>query len=655
MVTAVNDAPIAIDDAATTAEDTPVSIAVLGNDTDVDGDRLSVTAVGLPAHGTVAIHPDGTITYTPAANYNGADGFTYTIGDGHGGAATGTVSVTITAVNDAPVAVDDTATTAEDTPANIAVLANDTDVDGDRLSVTAVSVPAHGSTAINSDGTITYAPAANYDGPDTFTYTIGDGHGGTAGATVAITVTGVNDAPVATNDTAITAEDTPVTIAVLGNDTDVDGDTLLVTAASTPPHGSAAINPDGTITYTPVADYNGADGFTYTISDGHGGTASAPVTVTVTAVNDAPVAANDSYSTPEDTTLTVGAPGVLGNDTDTEGSSLTALLAVGPSHGTLNLKEGGGFTYIPVGNFNGTDSFSYHANDGVLSSQLATVTITVTPVNHAPSASDDSVTAHLDAPVAVKLTAWDADNDKLSYRVSANAAHGALTGTPPSLIYTPNAGFLGMDGFTFIANDGTADSSVATVTIRVLSEMNRPPEAEDQWIFIDEDTPSDAQLLAGDPENDRLTFTIVTPPSHGTLHGVPPNLVYTPERDFNGWDFFTFVASDGVFDSNEASVNFWIWEVNDAPVAQNLAVVANGDTPVGGQLAVTDPEGDWLYYALASEPENGTVTIDPDSGAFTYTPGPNSTGYDRFTYAAYDWQTQSNDATVEIISSPGVQ
>ena len=428
-----------------------------------------------------------------------------------------------------------------------------------------------------------------------------------------------------------------------------------MTAVSTPLHGSAAINPDGTITYAPAPNYNGADRFTYTISDGHGGTASAPVTVAVAAVNDAPVAANDSYSTPEDTALTVAVPGVLSNDTDVDGNSLTALLAAGPSHGTLELRSGGGFTYTPDGNFNGTDSFSYHANDGVLSSPLATVTITVTPVNDAPSASDDSITAHLDAPVAVRLTAWDADNDTLSYRVSANVAHGALTGTPPNLTYTPNAGFLGMDSFTFMANDGAADSNVATVTIRVLSGMNRPPEAEDQWMFIDEDTPSDVPLLAGDPEEDPLTFTIVTPPSHGTLQGVPPNLVYTPERDFNGWDFFTFVASDGMFDSNEASVNFWIWEVNDAPVAQDLQVVASGDTPVGGQLAVTDAEGDALYYALESGPENGTVTIDPDSGAFTYTPGPNSTGHDRFTYLAYDWQAQSNDGTVEITSSPGVQ
>src|SRR5439155_5360256 len=142
--------------------------------------------VSVPAHRTAAINPDQTITYTPAANYDGADALTYTISDGHGGTASATVTVMVTAVNDAPIAIDDAATTAEDTPVSIAVLGNDTDVDGDRLSVTAVGLPAHGTVAIHPDGTITYTPAANYNGADGFTYTIGDGHGGAATGTVSV-------------------------------------------------------------------------------------------------------------------------------------------------------------------------------------------------------------------------------------------------------------------------------------------------------------------------------------------------------------------------------------------------------------------------------------------------------------------------------------
>src|SRR5205823_4153685 len=241
------------------------------------------------------------ITYTPAANYNGPDSFTYTISDGHGGTATAAVNVTIAAVNDAPVANGDVATTLEDTAVTIAVLANDTDVDGDSLAVTSVGAPQHGAAAANADGTITYTPAANYNGADSLTLSRGDGHGGTATSTVNVTITAVNDAPVANNDTATTDEDTAVTIAMLGNDTDVDGDTLTVTGVTAPQHGSVASHPDGTVTYTPAANYNGTDSFTYTIADGHGGTATATVSLTVTAVNDAPVSTDQAVATDEDT------------------------------------------------------------------------------------------------------------------------------------------------------------------------------------------------------------------------------------------------------------------------------------------------------------------------------------------------------------------
>ena len=748
-VRAVNDVPVAVNDAAATAEDTPVTIAVLANDTDPDGDILTVTGVGVPLHGTTATNSDGTIAYTPAANYNGADTFTYTIADGHGGSATGTVAIVVTAVNDAPVAVDDSVTTSEDVPVTGNVLSNDTDVDsGTTLTARVVAGPAHGTLTLNPDGSFAYAPAANFNGSDrftyqahdgtawsnvatvtivldavndapvalpdsysatedqplvviapgvlsndtdvehdaltamgvsspahgvlalnanggfsytpnalfsgsdSFTYTASDGAAESSVATVTIAVTHVNHAPLAAGDAATTAEDTPVTIAVLANDVDPDDDALTPAVRTQPLHGTAVIDPNRNVIYSPAPDYYGPDSFSYEIADGHGATATATVTVTVTAVNDAPVAVGDSYTTEEGTALTLAAPGVLGNDTDVEASTLTATLAQGPSHGTVYLRANGYFTYTPAASFHGVDSFTYRANDGALASAPATVAIAVTAMNHAPSAADQSIAGHLDAPIALTLTASDVDNDTLSYRISAQPAHGGLTGTPPALTYMPHAGFVGMDAFVFLANDGKTDSNAATVTVRVMSGINRPPEAEDQWVFIDEDTPTDVLLSAGDPEGDPLTFRIVTPPSYGTLQGTSPNLRYTPGRDFNGWDYFTFITSDGVFDSNEASVNFWVWEVNDPPVASDLQVVTIADTPVGGQLAVTDSEGDWIYYVLVSGPEHGTVAVDPDTGAFTYTPGAGSSDYERFTYMAFDWQTGGNVATVEIVSLP---
>ena len=287
----VNDAPVAVNDTIVTSEDTPVVVPVMVNDTDVDGDSLSVTGVTNGTHGIVTL-VSGVVTYTPNADYHGMDTFTYTISDGNGGFSSANVTVTVSSVNDAPVAVNDTIVTSEDTPVVVPVMVNDTDVDGDSLSVTGVTNGTHGIVTLVS-GVVTYTPNANYHGMDTFTYTISDGNGGFSSANVTVTVSSVNDAPVAVNDTIVTSEDTPVVVPVMVNDTDVDGDSLSVTGVTNGTHGIVTLV-SGVVTYTPNADYHGMDTFTYTISDGNGGLSSANVTVTVSAVNDAPVAVNDT-------------------------------------------------------------------------------------------------------------------------------------------------------------------------------------------------------------------------------------------------------------------------------------------------------------------------------------------------------------------------
>jgi hypothetical protein len=190
---------------------------------------------------------------------------------------------------------------------------------------------------------------------------------------------------------------------------------------------------------------------------------------------------------------------------------------------------------------------------------------------------------------------------------------------------------------------------------------SRPPEAEDQWMLLDEDTQAAITLNAGDPEGDPLTFTIVVPPSHGTLSGEAPNLIYTPDANYSGDDRFIFRASDGVSDSNEAAVDFWIWGVNDAPVVSDLAFTVAPDGSVTGQLQANDPDGDWVFYWVTVDPTVGTVTFDPFTGEFTYVAAPDNPGYgptadnpwyDRFTYTVYDWETQGNDATVDIALDP---
>src|SRR5439155_1454140 len=208
-------------------------------------------------------------------------------------------------------------------------------------------------------------PAVTYNGSDSFTYKANDGQADSGIATVSITITGVNDAPVAVNDSYTTAEDTTLNVAapgVLINDSDVDGDTLSAVLVSQPAHGSLTLNSNGSFSYVPEANYNGSDSFTYKANDAQADSAIATVRVTITGGNDAPVPFNYRTPSASDTTLNVAAPGVLINDSDVDGDTLSAVLVSQPTHGSLTLNANGSFSYVPAANYNGSDSFTYKAN-----------------------------------------------------------------------------------------------------------------------------------------------------------------------------------------------------------------------------------------------------------------------------------------------------
>ena len=329
-----NVAPAAADDAASVAEDGSVLVDVLANDTDADGDSLTLVSVGTVANGTAIIEA-GQIRYTPDAGFNGADSVVYTVSDGNGWTDTATVSLTVDPVNDAPAAADDAASVAEDGSVLVDVLANDTDADGDSLTLVSVGTVANG-TAIIEAGQIRYTPDAGFNGADSVVYTVSDGNGGTDTATVSLTVDPVNDAPAAVDDAASVAEDGSVLVNVLANDTDADGDSLTLVSVGTPGNGTAIIEA-GQIRYTPDADFNGADSVVYTVSDGNGGTDTATVSLTVDPVNDSPAAVDDAASVAEDGSVLVN---VLANDTDADGDSLTLVSVGTPGNGHGNHRGG---------------------------------------------------------------------------------------------------------------------------------------------------------------------------------------------------------------------------------------------------------------------------------------------------------------------------
>jgi large repetitive protein len=651
-VAPVNDTPVANPEAATTPEDAPVRIPVLGNDTDPDGNPLTVTSASAP-NGTVVINPDGTITYTPNANFNGPDTITYTISDGNGGTATTTVAVTVTPVNDPPVAVNDVATTSEDTPVVLSPLGNDSDLDGDPLTISAVNA-LHGTVTIGAGGTITYTPDPNYNGPDTITYTISDGAGGFATATIAVTVAPVNDPPVANPDAATTAEDTPVTVPVLANDTDIDGNPLSVTAA-TAPNGTVVINPDGTITYTPNANFSGSDTITYTISDGQGGTATATVTITVTPVNDPPVAVNDAATTLEDTPVTVP---VLANDTDIDGNPLTVTAASAPN-GTVVINPDGTITYTPRANFNGTDTITYSITDGVGGVATATVTITITPVNDAPVAVPDAATTLEDTAVIISPLANDSDVDGDPLTItSATAPNGTVViNANGTITYTPNANFNGADTITYTISDGNGGTATTTIAVTVTPVNDPPtvvapvaPQANLDADVVSLPTAASFTDLDGDP----LTFTASGLPAGLSINATTGVISGTIDRNAsqpNGGVYsVTVTANDG--QGGTVSTVFAWTVTNPAPTAANDTASTNEDTAVIVAVLANDvdPDRDPLTVTAASAP-NGTVVINPD-GTLTYTPNANFNGTDTISYAISDGNGGTSNATVTVTIAP---
>ncbi len=275
-------APTAFDDTYDVDENSTLNIpapGVLSNDVDPQEDVLTAERVSGPAHGDLTLNSDGSFVYTPNVDFEGVDNFVYRCKNAT--YPSNDAAVTIYVGNQPPVSNPDTANTVEDTPVTVEVLLNDSDPDGDPIHVVSVTAPQNGTAVINTDDTITYTPNPTFSGTDSFDYTIDDDQGATDSASVTITVAEINQPPVANPDSASTSESTPVTIDVLSNDSDPDGDPIHVVNVTTPQNGTAVINPDDTITYTPNSTFTGTDSFDYTIDDGHGGTASASVTITV--------------------------------------------------------------------------------------------------------------------------------------------------------------------------------------------------------------------------------------------------------------------------------------------------------------------------------------------------------------------------------------
>src|SRR6185369_9444873 len=592
-VTAANDAPVAVDDTGTTAEDVAVSFTqddLKGNDTDVDNSnaQLNVTAVSNPSNGSVVLNLDGTVTFSSDLNCNGTAGFDYTVSDGLL-TDIGHMTITVTAANDAPVAVDDTGTTAEDVAVSFTqddLKGNDTDADNSnaQLNVTAVSNASNGSVVLNLDGTVTFSPDLNFNGTAGFDYTLSDGSLTDIGH-MTITVTAVNDAPVAVDDTGTTTVDVAVSFTqddLKGNDTDVDNSNaqLNVTAVSNASNGSVVLNLDGTVTFSPDLNFNGTAGFDYTVSDGSLSDIG-HMTITVTAVNDAPVAVDDTGTTTVDVAVSFTQDDLKGNDTDVDNSNaqLNVTAVSNASNGSVVLNLDGTVTFSPDLNFNGTAGFDYTVSDGLLT-DIGHMTITVTAVNDAPVAVDDTGTTAEDVAVSftqddLKGNDTDADNSnaQLNVTVVSNPSNGSVVlNLDGTVTFSPDLNFNGTAGFDYTVSDGSL-TDIGHMTITVTAVNDAPVAVDDTGTTIEDVAVSFTQddLKGNDTDvdisNAQLIVTAVSNASNGSVVlNLDGTVTFSPDLNFNGTAGFDYTLSDGSL-TDIGHMTITVTAVNDAPVA----------------------------------------------------------------------------------------
>ena len=687
--------PVATDDFRTTPEDSPVSGNVLTNDTDPNGLALTITqytiggtvyAVGtttsIPGVGSIVVSINGDYTFTPVANFNGpVPIISYTITNGTS-TDTANINITITPLNDNPQANPDVASVTEDTTLNGNLGSNDT-LSGDGGNVwSVVTGPTNGSVIINIDGTYTYTPNANFYGTETITYRLCDVDGSCSTSTIIISVTPVNDPPVARPDIATTPEDTPISGNVLTNDSDTEINTLTVTqfqvnGSSTPTTagntatitnvGTITIGSTGTFTFIPVANYNGpVPTVTYTLTDGTA-TSTANLDITVTPVDDFPVAVNDgTYTTNED--IPYSGTVVTKDIPSGDGSNVWSL-ETNPAHGTVVVKLDGTFTYTPAPNYNGSDSFTYKLCDADNDCSVATVTFTVSSVNDKPVAVDDNVSTPEETPLKVYVVVNDnfgGDGPSSSaITIAAPSINGTATvndnGTPTDptddyIDYTPYANYQGNDSFVYQICDANGDCTTATVVVNVNS-VNDLPIARTDTGTVTEDTTLNGNLgsndtLSGDGGN---VWSVVTGPTNGSvIINIDGTDTYTPNANFNGTETITYQLCDTNGDCSTSTLTITVTPVNDRPVIADVPKTGIEDSditfvPADFTSKFTDIDGNSLtQIQVINLPANGTLKLNGVSVIaravistanlvnLTFTPNTNWNGSTSFDWNGYD-------------------
>lgn len=637
----ITDAPMAENDEYEINEDSSLNGTVASNDFDSDNSPLSFSFESGSYNGTFVGNTDGTFSYTPSEDFFGEIEIEYFVCDNTGLCDDGLLTILVLSVNDSPVAGNDNFFVAEELTLNSNVSDNDSDPESAILFYSIVEGPQFGTLSMFMNGDFSYTPVDDWNGFEYIIYEVCDGGGACVTANLTIEVLFVNDFPQPQNDVYTMLEDTFLSGDVSLNDIEPEDEIMFFVPLSNPTQGVFVFNENGSFTFQPNQNYNGTLVVNYLACDPCGACALVTLTINVTAVNDLPIALNDSFSTNEENSVNAT---VAANDSDVDNgnSSLTYSLLGIAQNGSINFNNNGSFIYTPNLNFNGVESIEYQVCDPGQLCDIGLLSITVNPINDVPVALDDEFDGLEDIVITGDVSANDSDVDSpgLTYSVVSNPSYGNLNLLPNgSFTFQPTNNFYGEVTFTYSVCDNASLCDQASVSISILAANDTPVAVNDIFgVLINSSLSASIAINDYDVDNDLLTYSVVTDALNGNLTlNSNGSFIYTPDFLFVGSETITYSVCDLSLACDTGYLIIEMASNNESPDAVDDVFEINEDEPLVALVSGNDSDTDGyeLDYELIVTPESG-ICVMSENGEFSFNPLLNFHGTIHFAYQVCD-------------------
>lgn len=645
--------PVAGDDENFTYQDIMVTGNVYDNDYDLDGDELTYSIVSGTPDGTWNLQPNGDYTYMPNQFVTGIEYLVYQVCDQDGMCTTATLTMYVIFLNDAPQANNDSFNAELNSTRTFNLRLNDVEPDNEIMLFYMLVPPANGTATLNvTTGVVNYTPNNGYTGTDSFIYQACDPCNVCDQAVVNINVLPANASPVFSPVSLNATEDQQLSGSLAGFVTDADNDNLIFGLITNSPNGSVSLQPNGNFTFTPQANFSGLTSFFIQACDIVGQCATAVVAVNVAPVNDSPIAQNDSATGNEDVAVNAS---VNGNDSDIDSSPLTYSVTTPPSAGSINMSSNGSYVFNPPANQSGNYTFTYQVCDSQNACASATVTITIQPVNDAPTAVADVFTTTEDNVLSGTVANdTDIDSPSLTYSYLSGLANGSIEmNSDGSFMYYPNENWSGVENATYAVCDNQNACSVGTFQITV-NYVNDAPNVVNESFTTQEDNAVSGNLSSNDDAQGEgaLTYSLASIVEHGDITiNSDGTFIYTPAANWFGVETINYSGCNTNNACDGGTVTITVQPVNDAPVCSNASISLNEDSNLATSLSLVADVDNTSFTVTLTQGDNGTATINGISDIL-YTPSNNYFGNDAFQVSYCDADNLCCTATISVTIAP---